>query len=90
MKIKYIIFIFNSKRDVNGNKYYAFQMWNTHTGSTITGTIDDPRAPENAVWRAANNGAEILKFEQELNKREFKKKVKNYKHYLQREIPVDF
>jgi hypothetical protein len=89
MKIKYVIELFVSKRDVNGNKYYAFNMWNTETGQRLCGTIDNDRAPENAIWHKASEPGEILKFQQELNKKEFKFRTKGSKHYLQNEIHIE-
>ncbi len=79
MKIKAILTVYNSKRDRNGNTYWAFRWTDTKTGMQATGRIAGGESNVTPVVRHMGLDWENVYYtRQQLGKREFRELTKDW------------
>ena len=85
MKLKSTLTAINSKRDKNGNCYWALRWLDHETGKVVEGTVSGGESNINGIRRCWNPKLDdwdrsILFQKQELPIREFNRLVKNMPH----------
>lgn len=84
MEKKYGLTIYNSKRDIYGNCYYAFSFIEYETGKVVQGTISGNNiSMVPYYWTVPNswdNSKPFIIQEQELKIREFNRLTKSWKY----------
>lgn len=78
MKIKAIIVVFKSKRDRNGNTYWAFRAINPINGQIAAGLLDHSSNLEAAIYTLVN--VDYFWTVKELGKRAFKDECGSWKY----------
>ncbi len=72
-KIKAILLCLNSKRDINGNRYWAFQYTDTETGKRAAGTVTGGRSNISMLpEKMGLKWDEVYFYGEEVGKRDFR------------------
>jgi len=81
VKIKAILIIYNSKRDINGNCYWAFRYVDTLSGNVTEGSISGGESNVTESIKYLNlNWDSCWLINKELPIREFNSTTKSWKH----------
>src|SRR5215472_6464371 len=81
MKVRAILECLNSGRDLNGNRYWAFNYTDTETGKRVAGTVSGGESNVTMITRAMGLEWENVYYvRHELPKREFRRLTKEWNY----------